>query len=284
LNEEMPELLVATDLDGTLLDAVTYSFEAALPALRLLAERRARLVLATSKTRAEILPLTGQLPLPTSLIVENGGALLVPEALLPGPLEGAVAQGGFWCLTLGAPRETILRELEAIAGEAGANLLPFSRLDADAIARLTGLSPEASELASRREYDEPFLLEGEESIRELSQSAERRGFRLSRGGRFWHFTGKTDKGRALRALLLALAAAGVQLRTIGLGDAANDLPLLQAVERPVVIPDRLGRIDPTLEAGLPFAERAPAPGPIGWNAAVLAILENRELARVSGSS
>jgi mannosyl-3-phosphoglycerate phosphatase len=195
-----------------------------------------------------------------------------------------VARGGFWCLTLGAPRETILRELDAIAREAGASLLPFSRLDADELARLTGLTAEAAELAMRREYDEPFLIDREERIRELRRSAERRGFRLSRGGRFWHLTGRTDKGRALRALLLALAAVRVEVSTIGIGDAPNDLPLLQAVERPVLIPDRSGKIDPTLEAELPFAERAPAPGPIGWNAAVLAILENRELARVTGSS
>jgi len=46
--------LFATGLDGCLLDATTYSFEAARPALSLLAERSIPLVLASGKTRAEM--------------------------------------------------------------------------------------------------------------------------------------------------------------------------------------------------------------------------------------
>src|SRR5262245_50293684 len=46
--------LVFTDLDGTLLDADTYSYEAASPALERLRERGTPLVMVTSKTRAEV--------------------------------------------------------------------------------------------------------------------------------------------------------------------------------------------------------------------------------------
>jgi mannosyl-3-phosphoglycerate phosphatase len=47
-------LLIFTDLDGTLLEQATYSFEAALPALQALRERNIPLIICTSKTRAEI--------------------------------------------------------------------------------------------------------------------------------------------------------------------------------------------------------------------------------------
>jgi len=43
-----------SDLDGTLLDARTYSFDAALPALGILRARRVPLVVCSSKTRTEI--------------------------------------------------------------------------------------------------------------------------------------------------------------------------------------------------------------------------------------
>ena len=55
------ELLVATDLDGCLLDEETYSYEAARPALDALARRRVPLVLCSSKTRAEMQPLAREL-------------------------------------------------------------------------------------------------------------------------------------------------------------------------------------------------------------------------------
>ncbi len=49
-----PKLVIFTDLDGTLLDRDTYSFEPALPALRLIRQKDIPLVLSSSKTRAEI--------------------------------------------------------------------------------------------------------------------------------------------------------------------------------------------------------------------------------------
>jgi hypothetical protein len=53
--------------------------------------------------------------------------------------------------------------------------------------------------------------------------------------------------------------------------------MLERVDRPIVIPRSSGAIDNVLAARLPQAERAPAPGPAGWNAAVLAVLGGRRL-------
>jgi predicted mannosyl-3-phosphoglycerate phosphatase (HAD superfamily) len=89
--------------------------------------------------------------------------------------------------------------------------------------------------------------------------------------------GGSDKGLAVRTLLALYRRAGWDFRSAGLGDAETDLPLLRAVERPIVVPRRGGTIDPALASALPAAERAPAPGPSGWNAAVLALIEGRRL-------
>ena len=60
----------------------------------------------------------------------------------------------------------------------------------------------------------------------------------------------------------------------------TDLALLLAVDRPIVVPRHDGSQDPVLAARLPDAERAPLPGPSGWNAAVLALLRGEDLPRV----
>jgi len=89
-----------------------------------------------------------------------------------------------------------------------------------------------------------------------------------------------SKGRALLQVLAHLESAGDRFRTFGLGDAQNDLSLLLAVDRPIVVPRRDGRPDAVLAAALPHAELAPAPGPAGWNAAVLAALAGEPLPAV----
>src|SRR4029434_2576627 len=70
--------LVITDLDGTLLDHETYSWEAAHAAVDQLRRRDIPLILCTSKTRAETEDWRKELGNEHPFIVENGGALLIP--------------------------------------------------------------------------------------------------------------------------------------------------------------------------------------------------------------
>src|SRR5262249_10882206 len=130
---------------------------------------------------------------------------------------------------------------------------------------LTGLPEDAVERARHREHTEPFLLDsGSEDV--VRKAAERRGLKVIRGGRFHHLTGELDKGRAVRQVLALLGPTA----SIGLGDAGNDLGLLRAADHPILAPRPGGAIAPALDAASPAAERAPAPGPAGWNEAVLA--------------
>jgi mannosyl-3-phosphoglycerate phosphatase len=85
---------------------------------------------------------------------------------------------------------------------------------------------------------------------------------------------------ALNVLRQCIDLGGRRPFTVGLGDAANDLSFLRIVDRPIVIP-RPNGLDPALSSALPHAERAPHPGPRGWNAAILALLAGRLLPRVS---
>jgi mannosyl-3-phosphoglycerate phosphatase len=262
-----PVALVATDLDGTLLDRDTYDFAPARPALDALRERGVPLVLCSSKTRAEMEPLAGAIGVPGPLVVENGGA---------------VVRGGSE-LVLGTPRGRLIDALPAVARDAGVRVRSFAEMSVGEVAALTGLPPDQAALAMRREYDEPFVVE-DPPLRDpqldarLDRAARERGLRLTHGGRVYHLTGPTDKGHALRVIVQGTALGGGEV--VGLGDAANDLPLLLAVTRPIVMPRTDGTLDSSLAAGLPGAERAPEPGPAGWSTAVLAVLSGAALPRV----
>jgi mannosyl-3-phosphoglycerate phosphatase len=271
------ELLVVTDLDACLLDEQTYRYDAALPALRALAQRGIPLVLCSSKTRAEMQPLARELPAAGPFIVENGGAIVVPAGHLP-RLAGRRDPEGYRQVALGTGREALIRSLAELADQAGARVRGFSTLSAAELAALTGLEIPAAERALQREYDEPFLLESGPEER-LSRAAAARGLRVTKGGRFHHLLGPVDKGRALQRLVALYAAEGRRFSSVALGDSPNDLSMLQWSDRPILIPRPEGGPQATLAAALPEAEVAPAPGPLGWNRAVLAVLEGARLPR-----
>jgi mannosyl-3-phosphoglycerate phosphatase len=143
----------------------------------------------------------------------------------------------------------------------------FSDLTVAEVAGLTGLSLEEAARAKKREYDEPFVLEGPEAdldtVRRMAQSAR---LTITRG-RFFHLTGQNDKGRAVRLVKEVYArAVGTIPLTIGLGDNPNDLPLLENVDFPVLVQKPGGRYESSIR--LDKLILAPGEGPTGWSAAV----------------
>jgi mannosyl-3-phosphoglycerate phosphatase len=280
-----PVGLVATDLDGTLLDRETYDFLPARPALDALRERGVPLVLVSSKTRAEMEPLAEEIGAAGSLVVENGGAVVAPwDAVAAWPPWGR-AEGDRAVLVLGVTRDRLLEELPVVARTAGVEARPFAAMSVAEVAALLGLTEEQAALAMRREYDEPFVVEGRPSRdpdldARLDRAARGRGLRVTHGGRVHHLTGSADKGQAVKALVHGWPG-GIAGDVVGLGDAANDLEMLLAVDRPILMPRLDGSVEPLLAARLRGAERAPSPGPAGWSAAVLAALAGEPLPRVA---
>jgi mannosyl-3-phosphoglycerate phosphatase len=272
---------VVSDLDGCLLDAETYAFDAARPALRALAEAGCPLVLCSGKTRAEIEPLAAAMGLGAPFIVENGGAIVFPPGSFEGAVPGAVALPGAGdVVSLGAPRGALVQALREIADEAGVAVRGFADLDVSEVQALTGLPTDAARRALQREYDEPFLVDSPDAPGRLEAAAARRGLSVTHGGRFHHLMGGSDKGLAVRTLRAVYALGGRGGACVGLGDAETDLPLLRAVDRPIVVPARDGRVAALLARELDAAELAPAPGPEGWNAALLTVLAGGTLPRV----
>jgi mannosyl-3-phosphoglycerate phosphatase len=279
-----PVGLVATDLDGTLLDRETYDFLPARPALDALRERGVPLVLVSSKTRAEMEPLAEAVGATGPLVVENGGAVVARKGAVAAWPPWGRAEGDRAVLVLGVPRDRLLEELPVVARTAGVEARPFAAMSVAAVAALLGLSEEQAALAMRREYDEPFVVEGRPSrdpdlLARLDRAARGRGLRVTHGGRVHHLTGPADKGQAVKALVHGWPG-GITGDVVGLGDAANDLELLLAVDRPILMPRPDGSVDPALAARLRGRERAPFPGPAGWSAAVLAALAGEPLPQV----
>lgn len=269
-------MLVVTDLDGTLLDLQTRSWAPAEPALRRLRELEVPVVLCSAKTRAEILPLREELGNRDPFIVENGGAVYVPQGYFSFAFPHDREFEGFAVLKLGLPYAEIRRRIRRIRRELGVRFRGFGDLSAEEVAQVTGLSLEEARRAKEREYDETLLLgdlppRDRERVRE---ALERAGLRWTHGGVFDHALGRTtDKGKAVRRLLALYRREFGDVFSVGLGDSRNDEPLLRAVDLPVLVQKPDGTWE-DLSPSLPRLQRVEGIGPEGWRRAVEEIARN----------
>lgn len=270
------EWVFFTDLDGTLLDHATYRWTAARRALEALRRCGNRLVIVTSKTRAEVAPVLRGLRRRDPFVVENGGAIYVPSDYFPFAVEGAESVGRGWQrVVLGTSRTELVAALRRAVRRARVGVRSFAQMTAQEVAERTGLSLSAARRALRREYDEPFVLVGDASRAwpRLRREIRREGLRVTRGGRFFHILGANDKGAALgRVKAWFRRALGPGARFVGLGDSPNDAALLRAVDIPILVARPGGGYDAETVAAVPHVRRAGGIGPAGWDRAVRRLL------------
>jgi mannosyl-3-phosphoglycerate phosphatase len=267
-------LLIFTDLDGTLLDQQTYAHQGADETLQRLHRLAIPVVLTSSKTCAEISALQRELGLHEAFIAENGGGIFVPQGH---PLERSGAlqpTGERHLIQLGKPYADIRKIFAMLRGSY--ELKGFGDMSIEEIMGLTSLTREQARLATRRDFSEPFLLQGEERLEALKAEAARFDLSITRGGRFYCLmSAHQNKGLAVTtATRLYQEIHRERIVTIGLGDDENDRPMLEVVDIPVVVPKPDGNYAALDVAGI---RKAPWPGSRGWGAAVTAILDEYPL-------
>jgi mannosyl-3-phosphoglycerate phosphatase len=253
-----------TDLDGTMLDLFDYSYEAAIPALESLKERSIPVIFCTAKTLAENEYYHKILGVEGPFIVDNGGAIFIPKNYFS--FEFASNERGDYCvIELGASYDALRAALTAIRSETGFKITGFGDMTAEEVATDANLSVEAAERAKKKEYNESFIFAEPDEDKEalLSAKIEEKGFAVTHGGRYYNIHGKNaDKGIAVKRLTeLFKQEYNGEVRTIGVGDSRNDIPMLNAVDQPALVKNKKGS---WLELALPNLYRAQGEGPEGW--------------------
>lgn len=234
-----PQVILFSDLDGTLLDHHTYSYRAALPALAEFKQLGIPLVINSSKTAAEIESLRKEIGNTDPYIVENGSAIIMPkESPLVCQAPQRQEMPGKLAYLYGEPRSYILQCVAAASEALGLPLSGYGQWQAKDVAAHTGLSEERARLSLQRDFSEPLLWQyGAPERSQLAEVLEPDGLHLLIGGRFTHVVGKgADKGICLKALAKAYQqASGQSTLTIALGDSPNDIAMLEAADIAVLI-------------------------------------------------
>lgn len=264
-------IIIFSDLDGTLLDAESYSYEPAREALKEISTLQIPLVMISSKTNKEIEFVRRNMGNRHPFVSENGAGIFIPEGYFPFPISYDRRTDNYLVVESGIPYARLTEFLDRIIREDTLPIRGFHSLSVESISRLTGLSIEASSMAKEREYDEPFLFDGDEAQWErLEELIESDGLTLTRSGRFNHLSGPDDKGTAAGILIDCYHHQYPDALIVGLGDAVNDLPFLRMVDCPVLIQRPDGTYEPGID--IPKLYHAPQPGPAGWNIAILELI------------
>jgi len=259
-----------SDLDGTFLDATTYSYKESLDALKLLQKANIPLVFCSAKTRAEQMEYRRKLEIPDPFIVENGGAIFISKSYFPFSFNFHKVVEEYLVIELGLPYTRITETLQKIRGETGLTFKGFADMNVKEISRDSGLSLQFARRAKQREYTETFKLEGEERTqKQILDKIKKAGLNYTHGGRYYEAMGNNDKGEAVTILARLFRQRFGEVITVGIGDSLNDLPMLATVDIPVLV-QRPGEYWENLP--LSNVYRVAGIGPSGWSKAIKEIV------------
>ena len=274
----MTNVLIFTDMDGTLLDHHSYSHQAADALLAALERASVPVIPTTSKTFAELQDLRRALNNQHPFICENGAGVYIPKAYfqqMPAQLD---SQGDYWVKAFVEPRSHWRDLLADLPTSLTNHFTTFTDLGLDGIMRLTGLPEEQARQSADRQFGEPVQWHGApELIEQFSTEVAKRGGKTLIGGRFIHVSGATDKGRAVDWLTECYQDQWQQpATTLALGDGGNDVAMLATVDYPIIVRSPTNP-PPELPATASNAERliiTQNTAPKGWVEGVEQVLSN----------
>ena len=262
--------IVFTDLDGTLLDLVSYSYEKSLDGINLLKQHDIPLVFCSAKTRTEQEVYRSKLGISHPFIVENGGAIFIPPHYFPFSFHHHKIADGLLVIELGTSYKEIRETLDKVRKEGNFHFRGFGDMSIEEVAKETGLDIEFARLAKQREYTETMKFDvTDEEVTKVLGKINEAGLNWTHGGRFYSAMGTNDKGEAVTIISNFYRKMWGEIRTIGLGDSLNDLSMLSVVDTPIIVQKR----DYTWQnMELPNLRKVRGIGPEGWSRAIKEIV------------
>jgi len=237
------QLIIFTDMDGSLLDHQTYSHMEANDLLAWLRNKHIPVIPCTSKTQAEMEILRQDLNNDYPFIVENGAAVYIPKKYFSADdnlFNSDVLDdvGDFYVKRFTQVRahwQAILAQVPMHLNDA---FITFEQAGVEGVMQMTGLALKEARLASQRKYGEPLKwLGNDQQFNQFEEYIHSQQGKLLKGGRFVHLSGDCNKGKALVWLLQKYQQKNhnQQIISIVLGDSQNDVAMLSVADYAVVI-------------------------------------------------
>jgi mannosyl-3-phosphoglycerate phosphatase len=269
-SENTRRIIIFTDLDGTLLDRETYSYQEAVPALNLIKSEKIPLIFCSAKTRAEQEYHREEMGISDPFIVEDGGAIFIDDGYFPFDYDYDKTLNGYHVIEIGSTYSYIRKAIFDVSSNTGIYIRGYGDADVTEVAKATGLDNEAARRAMTREYEETLLSDFDpRETEKLRIALYKHGLNLSHGGRFYAVKGSNDKGQAVSLVTDLFRKQYSSITTIGIGDSENDSSLLSKVDVPILVQKSREIWENLLIPGLRPVEGV---GPVGWNRFILGLL------------
>ena len=249
--------IIFTDLDGTLLDSNTYSYEKAKDALNLLKKLKIPLIFCTSKTRAEIEYWRNKINNTDPFISENGGGIFIPKNFFSFSFSYDKEYPDYFVIELGKQYNDLIQVFNNLKEKY--NIISFSDMSTLEIARDANLELFQAQLAKKREFDLPFKILNKNQEQDILNEIKKHGLNYTVGGRYYHLVGNNNKGEAVKILSNIFQKKYDVIKTIAIGDSKNDFQMLDVVDEGYLVQKKNGSYESNkYKKGIGI-------GPKGWN-------------------
>ncbi|HFZ8993049.1 TPA: mannosyl-3-phosphoglycerate phosphatase-related protein [Citrobacter freundii] len=258
LNEN---ILVFSDLDGTLLDSHTLAWQPAAAWLTRLKEHNIPLILCSSKTAASMLEWQKTFNLQGMPLIAENGAVVHLDARWQNHPDYPRKINGISHTEI----DLIINRLRS---QEQYKFTSFDDVDEQIIAEWTGVSRAQATLARLHEASVSLIWrDTDERMAQFAARLQEHGLQLVAGGHFWHVLDiAAGKDIAANSLIAEYQRQwGTRPVPLGLGDGPGDAPLLEAMDYAVVVKG-LNREGVVLRKQDPRrVYRTEQEGPAGWH-------------------
>ena len=245
-------VLIFTDLDGSLLDKKKFHFTKAKKYIRELISKDVLIIPNTSKTENEIKLFLKELNLKLPFISENGSEIhninLIKKKF---PKR----------ITLARTKKIIYKIFEKNTDKTILDKCDFIyKMSKRNQTKVLGLKGKKLQASLKRKFTFPFIFRGSLAQKNsLLSNSNKLGISIQEGGRVMNLGDKVNKGLALRKVIKILKNNKKNnLSTIAVGDNANDLSMLKTSNYPCIISNKSIKINNRNKI---FTNR---PAPMGW--------------------
>ncbi len=267
-------MIIFTDIDGTIIDKETYSFQESIGTLNRVLNSKIPVILVSSKAAAEIELYRQRMGISDPFVSENGGAVFIPQDYFQEPPEGSIKKGSYFVKELAILLSSLSDKIKAFKENLNDEIIFYTDLPAEELSALSNLPLEEAELSKKRDYDLPFIVKESSKLKDedILSSANKAGLYVTKGGRYYHILSQSDKGKAVQYLKKEYSKYFDPVLSVGLGDGPNDLEMLQNVDQAVAVKKVDGTFAEVLIQTIPSIIKTQKIGPAGWSEVISDLL------------
>ena len=260
--------ILISDLDGTLLGQHDFDFGLIKSDIINLLDSGHLLVLASSKTKAEIESFCDELGRSVPFIYENGAG--VENFSLISECEAPLNSHKILKLSESDALLTIWERYISLGLKSRCHFV--KDMDRSAQQACLGLETMALDRAMKRSFSLPFTFSGPSSdLQKFKYLAAKAGLSVQQGGRVYNLSGCHDKADYLPEIRKWASKSKATPVLIVLGDSKNDIKMLKQADVSCVIPNENGYLLSLGNGNYPTII-APRAAPLGWLDAVMEAL------------